>query len=352
MRYLTPTTLILILLATACAPQAGATPEQTQPPQGVIATPPHATPTEAAASPLLRWEGEDCTVLETDGESLAYGPCDGELTGAPASELDLLRLERWQSLYAPFEASIAGSSIMEIGFKGEGAVNAIESEQRAIAEWASLRYDELEAGRTSAAWGLVLDWNREGGIAGFCDEVTIYLTGDYYVSSCKTPSPTAGPTPTPELPSQLTAAQLEQLYAFYDTLAGFDYQYTDPAVADAMTIRFTFAGQGEVSATDEDVQAINSFASGLVVQSAQEPQPPAAVAAQNALADSLGITADEVTIVGVTPVDWPDSCLGVHSPGVMCAQVVTPGYVVVLEASGTEYTFHTNQNGTSIVAAP
>jgi hypothetical protein len=49
--------------------------------------------------------------------------------------------------------------------------------------------------------------------------------------------------------------------------------------------------------------------------------------------------------VSAEQVDWPDACMGIQTPGVMCAQVITTGYKVVLSAGGMEYEFHTNETG-------
>ena len=350
MRNLSLTFTILTLLVAACAPAATATspPAATEaPPEGLLATPPHNTP--AAPAPLLHWENKQCEALESDGQNLSYGPCDGELTTVPATETDLLRLSQWQAQYAPFDLSTGATPAGTVVFNGEATVEATPAEQRAMAEWASLRYDELVAGRTSAAWSLALDWHREGGIAGFCDEVTVYLTGDYLVNNCKNPPATSVATPEPSLPLHLSPVQLEQLYGWVDSLATFEYAYTDPAVSDAMTTRFAFSGNGKQAATEEDIQAINAFASSLLVQAAY---PPAALAAEGALASLLGIPVSEITIVSATPEEWPDSCLGIETPGIMCAQVITPGYLVELEADGVQYAYHTDQTGAIVVQAP
>jgi len=349
MRRFIPGLLSLALVLSACAPLAGGTPvgRPTQPPEGLFATPPHNTP--SVAGPLLHWENKECDALESDGQNLSYGRCGGALTNVPATPEDLLRLEQWQALYQPIDASAQATPAGILIFNGDGTVSATEAEQRAMAEWASLRHDELVAGRTSAGWKLALDWHREGGIAGFCDEVTVYLTGDYYVANCKTPTPTSAPTTRPSLPLHLDPDQLVQLYTWYDNLATFDYSYTDPAPTDAMTTRFSFNGRGKQPATDEDIQAINDFASSLVVQAAY---PPAALAAEQALSDSLGIPVSEITIASVTAEEWSDACLGVQTPGIMCAQVITPGYLVELEANGAQYTYHTDQTGGIVVAAP
>ena len=81
------------------------------------------------------------------------------------------------------------------------------------------------------------------------------------------------------------------------------------------------------------------------------PQPTAglptgALPAAEALAQQLNVQVGSVTVVSVEKVDWPDACLGVATPGMMCAQVVTPGYRVILEAQGQRYEYHTDLNGT------
>lgn len=80
-------------------------------------------------------------------------------------------------------------------------------------------------------------------------------------------------------------------------------------------------------------------------------QPPAAaMAAQQALAKKLGIAADGIRITKIEEVEWPDGCLGVNVPGMMCTQVITPGFRVTLEANGKTYEYHTNQSGSAVLS--
>lgn len=67
------------------------------------------------------------------------------------------------------------------------------------------------------------------------------------------------------------------------------------------------------------------------------------------LASNLGIPDSAVKLANVTLVEWPDSCLGVAQQGVMCAQVVTPGYLFELEAGGRQYDYHTNGDASQIM---
>jgi hypothetical protein len=71
-------------------------------------------------------------------------------------------------------------------------------------------------------------------------------------------------------------------------------------------------------------------------------------AATEALARVLSLNLGDIRLVSVQLVDWPDSCLGIALPGAACAQVVTPGYLIVLEANGKQFEYHTNADGSVI----
>ncbi|MEO5886352.1 MAG: hypothetical protein ABIQ77_01700 [Anaerolineales bacterium] len=73
---------------------------------------------------------------------------------------------------------------------------------------------------------------------------------------------------------------------------------------------------------------------------------PAQRAATAALSESLGLPADKITLVSTEAVDWPDGCLGVVDEGLDCAQVITPGFRVILEANGRQVEYRTNEDGT------
>lgn len=71
-----------------------------------------------------------------------------------------------------------------------------------------------------------------------------------------------------------------------------------------------------------------------------------------ALSKALGLPADQISLVSLTPVEWSNACLGVDLPGMACAEVITPGYSIVLEANeGRLYEYHTNQDGATVQAA-
>lgn len=76
----------------------------------------------------------------------------------------------------------------------------------------------------------------------------------------------------------------------------------------------------------------------------------AADAAVQALAARLGVEPETIAVISSEPTEWPDSCLGVEKPDVLCAQVITPGYKVLLEHNGAQYEYHTDTTGNAIAA--
>jgi len=78
---------------------------------------------------------------------------------------------------------------------------------------------------------------------------------------------------------------------------------------------------------------------------------PAEGAAMQALANAQGIPLDQITLVSTEAVDWPNGCLGVEQPGVACTEAIVPGFRIILAAGDQEYEYHTNQDGSLVVAA-
>jgi hypothetical protein len=60
------------------------------------------------------------------------------------------------------------------------------------------------------------------------------------------------------------------------------------------------------------------------------------------LVGRIGLASEKIQLVSVEPVQWSDASLGCPQPGMMYAQMITPGYRVVLEAEGQQYTYHTD----------
>ena len=57
----------------------------------------------------------------------------------------------------------------------------------------------------------------------------------------------------------------------------------------------------------------------------------------------VGVTLDQITLLNLEARDWPDGNLGCPQEGSDDAlQAITPGYLIVLQANGQAYEFHTN----------
>ena len=66
--------------------------------------------------------------------------------------------------------------------------------------------------------------------------------------------------------------------------------------------------------------------------------------ARQDLAQKLKVPIEEIREVSVEAMEWPDTSLGCPQPGLMYAQMITPGFKVVLAAKDktVEYEYHTD----------
>jgi hypothetical protein len=77
-------------------------------------------------------------------------------------------------------------------------------------------------------------------------------------------------------------------------------------------------------------------------------EPEAVLAAVNSLAQSLGVDVSQIQVVNFEQVEWPDACLGLPQTDETCAQVLTPGFRVVLDVAGVQYEVRTDETGTNV----
>jgi hypothetical protein len=68
-------------------------------------------------------------------------------------------------------------------------------------------------------------------------------------------------------------------------------------------------------------------------------------AAANQLSRQVNAPVDSIAGVSQDETTWNDSCLGCPQTGENCAQVLTPGYRVVLRVSDATYEYHTDMGG-------
>lgn len=82
------------------------------------------------------------------------------------------------------------------------------------------------------------------------------------------------------------------------------------------------------------------------VEAAEQVAAEALPAAQQALADYLGVTSDTLALETIEDAEWSDSCLGLGGPAESCAAVITPGYAITFTVDGESYTVRTDLDGT------
>jgi hypothetical protein len=101
---------------------------------------------------------------------------------------------------------------------------------------------------------LALTWHRRGGIAGFCDDLAIYASGDVHATTCAGERVGQG---------RLSEEQLAQLQGWLAELQGFEWELVDGGTADGMATRLVFHGTGLAGAKAAERQAMVDLASQL-----------------------------------------------------------------------------------------
>ncbi len=71
-------------------------------------------------------------------------------------------------------------------------------------------------------------------------------------------------------------------------------------------------------------------------------------AVREVLAKQLNVDPLTISLVDIQQVEWPDSCLGLAGPDEMCAQMITPGFLIHVKAGERVYEFHTDLTAQNI----
>jgi hypothetical protein len=90
---------------------------------------------------------------------------------------------------------------------------------------------------------VVLTWQREGGFAGFCDELKIYSTGEVRASTCKVSAFKLG---------RLSDEQRKRLSQWISTFGVVAIESKDSPSNDAMILKMTLGGAGKNKPSEAD----------------------------------------------------------------------------------------------------
>jgi len=66
--------------------------------------------------------------------------------------------------------------------------------------------------------------------------------------------------------------------------------------------------------------------------------------AKDDLSTRLEIDVSAITLLSAEAVNWSDASLGCPQPGMVYAQVITSGYLIVLEAAGVNFEYHAGRS--------
>jgi hypothetical protein len=80
--------------------------------------------------------------------------------------------------------------------------------------------------------------------------------------------------------------------------------------------------------------------------------PDVALNVQNQIGETLGVAAESIQIEDVEKMDWPNSCLGLPEGDEVCAEVITPGWLLTFNIDNQEYRYRVDATGTVIRLEP
>ena len=104
---------------------------------------------------------------------------------------------------------------------------------------------------------------------------------------------------------------------------------------------------GALSSTQANPSAADTPVPAEDLLTQQTPFPEAAMELVNItiqdLAQRLGVGLDEITVVHYEEVNWPDASLGCPLPGIDYAQVITPGYQILLKSDEDGFNYHADK---------
>jgi hypothetical protein len=200
---------------------------------------------------------------------------------------------------------------------------------------------------------------------------TILAAEEAHFAALPRPDGESLPVPTPPTPTDLIeaiheAVDLENLgvgtYAF--VIPELGRQRLIPMLIGIHSVEARHAGW---LATLVGVNPFpNAIDAALILdEPASEPVAPAAASpfagsvaipqeimpVINAIAEDLDVPASSMQVVTVEPRDWPDSSLGCPQPDMLYAQVITPGYLIVVEVSDERFEYHADERG-NVVRCP
>lgn len=126
-----------------------------------------------------------------------------------------------------------------------------------------------------------------------------------------------------------------------------------------LILSITACAPGEAAPTEivptEEIPEVTEMPTESPVSEGATPEAapigPAEETVIKQLAENLDLQESEITVISSEVFEFSDACLGITLEGVMCAQVITPGRIIVLEADGIQYEYHISEDGERVQPA-
>ena len=126
-------------------------------------------------------------------------------------------------------------------------------------------------------------------------------------------------------------------------------RYTKTATIVSITALIILAGCGTASGQSMNSQPATINTPQTSVNTG--PEPMVALARAD-LAQKTGKSQSNIRLKSVTEREFPDTSLGCPQPGISYAQVITPGYVIVLETGTRRFEYHTDRGSSIVLCEP
>jgi hypothetical protein len=85
----------------------------------------------------------------------------------------------------------------------------------------------------------------------------------------------------------------------------------------------------------------------------EEALPPdVALNIQNKISETLGVSLDSIQLENIEKMEWPNSCLGLPEGNEVCAEVITPGWLLTFKINNQQYQYRVDSTGTIVRQEP
>ncbi len=112
---------------------------------------------------------------------------------------------------------------------------------------------------------ILLHWTRVGGVAGFCNDLTVYQNGEVRAINCP------GGVVRQVIHTQLPPGQFQLLQSWVNQYNSLSLQRTAPATVDNLVINLRFRGSGSQSFDPQQMRFLFDYAAGVYTWATSSP---------------------------------------------------------------------------------